>query len=214
MVMAPQVRKLALTAHVTASVGWIGALMVFFAHATVSVTSEDAAIVRAACLAMSLTAWFVILPLSIASLTTGVVQALGTAWGLLKHYWVVAKLLLTIVATVVLLSKLAPISALAQAAADMTFSTANVFQSRLSLLIHAAGGLLMLLTAASLAIYKPAGLTRFGRGNSSGARERAAAGDAPRWWKVFRAFAVGVGLLLLIMMFVGGHGPGMHLSAV
>ena len=152
MVMPPQVRKFALTAHVTASVGWIGALMVFFAHATVSVTSQDVAIVRAACLAMSLTAWLVVLPLSIASLTTGVVQALATAWGLLKHYWVVAKLVLTIVATVVLLSKLAPISALAQAAADTTFSTADVFQSRLSLLIHAAGGLVVLLAAASLAI--------------------------------------------------------------
>jgi hypothetical protein len=163
---------------------------------------------------MSLTAWFVILPLSIASLTSGLVQALGTAWGLLKHYWVLAKLLLTIVATVVLLSKLAPISALAQAAADINFSTADIFQSRLSLLIHAAGGLVVLLAAASVAIYKSAGLTRFGISDASPASKEAAPADSPRWWKVFKVLAVGFGLLLLIMMLIGGHGPGMHLSAV
>lgn len=46
MVMTPQVRKLALTTHVTASVGWVGALMVFFVHAIVSLTSQDTTVVR------------------------------------------------------------------------------------------------------------------------------------------------------------------------
>lgn len=50
--------------------------------------------VRAAALAMGLTAWFVILPLSLAALTTGLVQALGTAWGSFRHYWILFKLLL------------------------------------------------------------------------------------------------------------------------
>jgi hypothetical protein len=51
--MTPQVRKLALSAHVTASVGWVGALAVFLAHALVSLSSEDSHIVRAADLAMA-----------------------------------------------------------------------------------------------------------------------------------------------------------------
>ena len=38
--------------------------------------------------AMGLTAWFVILPLSLVALTTGLVQVLGTAWGLFPHYWI------------------------------------------------------------------------------------------------------------------------------
>src|ERR687892_1756328 len=123
MTLTPPLRKLTLTAHVTASVGWIGALAVFLAHAVASLISQDVQMVRAASLAMGLAAWFVILPLSLASLITGLVQALGTAWGLFRHYWVLFKLLLTTVATIVLLLKLQPISDLFTAASEATFST-------------------------------------------------------------------------------------------
>jgi len=68
MTMTPALRKLTLTTHVTASVGWLGALAVFLAHAIASLFSQDEQTVRAASLAMGLTAWFVILPLSLASL--------------------------------------------------------------------------------------------------------------------------------------------------
>ena len=108
--MSPSLRKLVLTAHVLSSVGWVGALAVFLAHSIVGILSQDIQLVRAACVAMALTAWFVILPFSLASFVTGLVQALGTAWGLLQHYWVAAKLLLTAVATAVLLLKLGPIA--------------------------------------------------------------------------------------------------------
>ena len=63
--MTPSLRKLALTTHITASVGWLGALAVFLAHAIANLISQDPQMVRAACLAMGLTAWFVILPLSV-----------------------------------------------------------------------------------------------------------------------------------------------------
>ena len=84
--MPPSLRKLMLTTHVTASVGWVGALGVFLAHAVVSVASADAQRVRAACIAMGLSAWLVIFPLSLVSLVTGIVQALCTAFGLIRHY--------------------------------------------------------------------------------------------------------------------------------
>lgn len=50
-------------------------------------TSQDAQLDRAAHLAMELTALFVIVPLAFASLLTGLVQALGTTWGLFRDYW-------------------------------------------------------------------------------------------------------------------------------
>jgi len=68
MTMTPSIRKLALTAHVTASLGWLGALAVFLAHALASLLSQDEQTVRAASLAMGIAAWFVILPLSLAAL--------------------------------------------------------------------------------------------------------------------------------------------------
>lgn len=196
MILTASVRKLTLVAHVTASVGWFGALAVFFAHALAGLLADDEQIVRAAALAMGLAAWFVILPLSLASLATGLVQALGTAWGLFRHYWIAFKLLLTVVATLVLLLKLAPIDALADAASAATFSSADLMGLRTSLTIHAGGGLLVLLAATVLAIYKPAG--------SIGSP------NVPRWVKVVGVAAAVLVVLVVAMIAGGGHGPGAH----
>ena len=107
--MTPGVRKFALTTHVTSSVGWLGAIAAFLALALGGLASSDAQMVRAAYLAMEFITWFVIVPLCVASLITGLVQSLGTAWGLFRHYWVVAKLGLTVVATAILLVHTQPI---------------------------------------------------------------------------------------------------------
>jgi hypothetical protein len=56
MTMRPRLRKFALTAHVTSSVGWLGAVAGFLALAVAGLTSQDAQMVRAAYLAMDLTA--------------------------------------------------------------------------------------------------------------------------------------------------------------
>ena len=103
MQMTAGVRRIALTTHVTSSVGWLGAVASFLALAMAGVMSNDSQLVRAAYLAMHLTTWFVIVPLSIASLATGLINAAGTPWGPFRHYWVVTKLLLTVLATIILL---------------------------------------------------------------------------------------------------------------
>ena len=105
MVMTPGLRKFALATHVTSSVGWVGAVAAFLALAIAGIGSQDAQIVRAAYLAMHLITWFVIVPLSFAALSTGIAQSLGTSWGLFEHYWVVTKLLLTVLATIILLTR-------------------------------------------------------------------------------------------------------------
>jgi hypothetical protein len=215
MTMTPSIRKLTLTAHIVASVGWLGALAVFFAHALASLMSQDEQIVRAASLAMGLTAWFVIVPLSLGSLITGLVQALGTAWGLVRHYWIVFKLLLTTVATIVLLLKLEPIGYLADAAAQVAFSSADLVGLRMSLMAHAAGGLLVLLAAATLAVYKPAGITRYGvrkqrQRDNAEVQASVVLASAPRWAKVLGLIVIALILLVGMMMLVGGHGPGAH----
>jgi hypothetical protein len=216
MNMTAPLRKLVLTAHVSASGGWLGALAVFLTHALASLISQDEQVVRAVSVAMGITAWFVILPLSLASLTTGLVQALGTAWGLFRHYWILFKLLLTTVATVVLLLKLGPISYLAEMAAGTTFSSAGLIGLRTSLMVHAVGGLVVLLTAATLAIYKPQGMTRYGlrkRREQGAARAESHPGSAtgtPGWVKVFGAIVI-ILILMAGLMFLGGrHGPGAH----
>jgi uncharacterized membrane protein len=152
MGMTPRVRKLALTAHVVASVGWLGAVAAFLALAVAALTSEDPQTIRSMNNAMKLSGWSVLVPLSVASLLTGLVQSLGTAWGLFRHYWVVTKLVLNVLATAVLLLYMRTLSDLA----DLT-------QSSPSPVLHSGAALLLLVTATVLAVYKPRGLTRYGR---------------------------------------------------
>lgn len=160
--MPPALRRLALTAHVTASVGWLGSVAVFLALAVTGLTRDDAEMVRAAYLAMDVAA-DVVVPLALASLATGLVQSLGTHWGLVRHYWVVVKLVVTVVAVVVLLLQVGSIDHVAGLAAHTTFGETDAHDARVSLAVHAGAGLLVLLVPLVLSIYKPRGLTRYGR---------------------------------------------------
>jgi hypothetical protein len=103
MTFAPALRRLTLTTHVTSSVGWVGAVVVFLALAAIGLASSDERTVRGAYLVMAPAAWFVLVPLAHASLFSGLVLSLGTPWGLFRHYWVVLKFAITVFATVILL---------------------------------------------------------------------------------------------------------------
>jgi hypothetical protein len=160
--MTSGLRKFALTAHVTSSVGLLGAVAGFLALSIAGLTSQDSQTVRAAYLAMELIAWFTIVPLAFASLLTGLVQSLGTTWGLFRHYWVLIKLLLTIIITIVLLLKMELIGYVAGVAAETTLSSTDLRAARTELVVHAAAGLLVLLVPVALSLYKPRGVTRYG----------------------------------------------------
>jgi len=86
--MTPRLRKFAFTAHITISIGWLGAVVAYLALAIAGLTSQDAQTVRAAYLSMELIGWFVIVPFSLVALFSGLVQSLGTQWGLFRHYWI------------------------------------------------------------------------------------------------------------------------------
>ncbi|MBT2398760.1 hypothetical protein [Streptomyces sp. ISL-100] len=159
----PRLRKLTLTLHVTASVGWLGAVAVFLALAIAGLTSSAPQTVRGAYLAMDVVGWYVIVPFSVASLLTGAVQSLGTVWGLLRHHWVIAKLLITVIATLLLLVHMQPVGHLADAAARAALAGGELEGMRIQLIADAAAALLVLLTAAALSVFKPRGVTRYGR---------------------------------------------------
>jgi hypothetical protein len=159
--MPPRLRKFALAAHLTLSVGWIGAVAAYIALDVAAATSQDTQTLRAAYLAMELIARDVIVPLAIASLLTGLVMSVGTRWGLFRHYWVLISLLLTIVATAVLLSETQTISYLADKAADPTTS-GDELRALGGTLGHSVGGTVVLLVVLVLNVYKPQGMTRYG----------------------------------------------------
>lgn len=71
----------------------LGAIATFLALAIAGLSSEDDEIVRSIYVAMDMIARTVIVPLVFASLATGLIQSLGTTWGLFRHFRVLAKLL-------------------------------------------------------------------------------------------------------------------------
>jgi hypothetical protein len=135
-------------------------VIVFLALAVVGLTSQDAQTVRGAYLVMEPAAWFVLVPLALGSLLTGIVQSLGTEWGLFRHYWVLFKLLITVFATIVLLIYMETFSFMAGVAADPSADLGVVRNA--SPRLHAALALLVLLVATVLGVYKPRGMTRYG----------------------------------------------------
>jgi hypothetical protein len=175
--MAPAIRKFALTVHVTTSVGWLGAVVSFLALAIAGLTSHSVQTPRAAYLAMDMITWFAIVPFCTASLVSGIVESVGTPWGLFKHYWVLFKLLLTVVATGILLLHTQPISYIADVAARTTLSGAHLVQLRIQLAADAGAAVIVLLVTTALAVYKPRGVTPWsartvtGSVNDAGASE-------------------------------------------
>jgi hypothetical protein len=161
--MSRGVRRLAQTAHVVASVGWFGAVAAFLALAVMGLTSSDAQLVRAAYVAMEVIGWAVIVPFALASLLTGIVSSMGTAWGLVRHYWVVAKLLITVPSTILLLVHMPPVSYVASVAANATLSSTDHAQLRIQFVAQAAAAMFVLLVATVLSVYKPRGRTPYGR---------------------------------------------------
>ncbi|WP_406502820.1 hypothetical protein [Streptomyces sp. NBC_01602] len=183
MAMTPRPRKVALTAHITASVGWLGAVAVFLALAVAGLTGQDAQTARSAYIAMGLTGWFVIVPLCFASLLTGVVSSLGTTWGLVRYYWVVVKLVITALSTVVLLVHMQPVSYIAGIAAGADWSSGALDGLRTQLVIQSGAAVLVLLVATALSVYKPQGRTRYGQRKQYEQRTLSRATDAaaPTW---------------------------------
>lgn len=159
MQLGPGARRFVLTAHIASSVGWLGAVVCFLVLSVVAITSEAPTTVRAIYVAMEPMGWWVLVPLSLLSLGTGLVQSLGTRWGLLRHYWVVSKLVINVAASAVLLlymQTLDHLAGLASADADL-----DALRSP-SPVLHSAAALVLLVVATVLSVYKPKGLTRRG----------------------------------------------------
>lgn len=167
MTMSPRLRKLALATHLTSAVGWIGAVFTYLALGVAAVTNQDPQTVRSAWIAMELTGWYVIVPLAVASLLTGLVMALGTTWGLFRHYWVLFSLVLTVFATIVVLVHMPTVSAVTDFA--QSADPAQLTQLGGDLL-HPGLGLVLLLVIQILNVYKPRGLTPYGRRKRDGER--------------------------------------------
>jgi hypothetical protein len=178
--MTPDLRKLALTAHITFSVGWLGAVAAYLAVAAASLVSRDAQVVPSGYATMELTGWYVIVPLSLAALLSRLVQAVGTEWGFFRYYWILVKLVLTVGAVTILLLHMPAVGRRSGDVAEV---------------VHAGAGLVVLLVTTTLSVYKPWGRT--GRGASTDRR-----------WGLYVLLATVGAVLLLVALHLAGGGGG------
>ena len=213
--MTPTVRKLTITAHVVFSVGWLGAVAACLVLSIAGLTSHDPEVVRGAYLSMDLISRFVIIPLCFAALITGLLQALGTPWGLFRYYWIVMKFGLAVFATIALLIHQFAVMAMAakrvSGAAVETLFSADFSALKTELVRAPSLAIVLLLLATSLGVYKPWGLTRYGRRKRQEQRkvQPQPNNETPLGVKIFYA-VIGVLVLVVVALHLTGHGFSSH----
>ena len=216
--MTPRFQKITLLAHITFSVGWFGAVVPYLALAIAALTSREEQMVRAACRSMELIGWFVIVPFSLAALLSGLVQSLGTHWGLFRHWWIAAKLVLTVVAVLILFQHMRDVSRVSLMAKEGILSSADLRPE----LIHSAGGLLVLLAVMTLSVFKPWGMTPYGRrvsptssvsrpsGNTTPVHQPVVAALKSQWPRIVGYHAIGLLVLFVVVHIAIPHIAGLH----
>lgn len=163
--VSPRVYKLLLTVHIMTSVGWLGVILAKLALALAAAAAESAETAHGLLVGVNaINVAFA--PASTGAIVSGVLLALGTRWGVVRYYWVVAKIVLTVgvFGTAVQL-----VPRLLELRIDEPMLL-GVPWAPAVLVIFAALHLLMLGAATVLGVYKPWGMTWFARqSNPSGA---------------------------------------------
>lgn len=157
-------RRTTLTVHIIAAGAWVGIDVIV---AVLVLTGYFSADVTVRSLAYRALATFVVWPMLAAgliSLVSGIALGLGTRWGLLRHWWVAVKLALNLVLCTLILAVLQPgMDEVSRYGQDLL--TGQPDPSRVSsLFFPPAVSLTALALATVLAVFKPWGRTRSGRG--------------------------------------------------
>jgi uncharacterized membrane protein len=89
-------RRATLVVHVTSSACWLGLTLGLLSLAVTAITTGSDPMVEAACRAMKVFTDWLVIPLALLTLLSGLLLSLGTPWGLARHRWVYAKFWLTL----------------------------------------------------------------------------------------------------------------------
>lgn len=157
--LTPAARKAVLVLHIVSGIGWMGVDIALLVLLITARTTNDAALAISGFNAIGMIVPMAVPPLSLSILVTGIILGLGTRWGLVRYWWVLVKLLLSLVMTVLVFVSLVP------AVSSMTILSATTISAdavRASLgtlptmlLFPPIVSFLMLGVAAILSIFKP-----------------------------------------------------------
>ena len=152
MRLPPRWRKLVLTAHVITAVGWLGVDLVLLTFGVSGLAGADPELVYPA---QSYIGRMLFTPLSALVWLIGVVNALFTPWGLVKHWWVVVKLLVTTLMLGLVVFLLYP--SLAEAG---SLAAELPRRDRINMVVAPSVSTSLLIFATVLSTYKPWGRVR------------------------------------------------------
>ena len=166
-------RKGLLSLHIITSVGLLGSDA---AVLVLSIAGARGAAPPSVYPPAALLGQWLILPLSVASLATGVALGLLTPWGVLRYYWTSLKLALNSAGLVLAWLVLLPSLDRAADQAHTALSTGLPAGDRLGLVRDSAAAMTVLVVTVLLSVYKPFGRLKLGRVTPG----RSACGG-PRW---------------------------------
>ncbi|WP_086173081.1 DUF2269 family protein [Streptomyces pharetrae] len=169
MTLSRPARRALLVVHVTASAGWLGLTLGLLALGITATTSGSAQAVAASVRSMKLFADWLLLPAAFLTLLSGLVLALGTAWGLARHRWVYTKFWLTLATTTATVLALRP--GVTEAVAAV--SGGRPLPDAGDVLFGPVVSLSAYLFMTAISVLKPWGPTRRGR------KRRAVSGRTP-----------------------------------
>ncbi|WP_030780126.1 hypothetical protein [Streptomyces sp. NRRL S-920] len=99
MKLSRPARRATLVVHVVGAACWLGLTLGLVALALTAITTDSAVAVEAAVRSMKVFADWLVLPLALLTLGSGLLLSLGTQWGLARHRWVYTKFWLTLATT-------------------------------------------------------------------------------------------------------------------
>ncbi|MGP3999983.1 DUF2269 domain-containing protein [Streptomyces sp. 8N706] len=177
MQLSRPARRATLVVHVCASVGWLGLTTGLLVLGITAVGTGSAATAEAAYRSMKIFGDWLVVPVSLLSLVSGVVLALGTPWGLARHRWVLTKFWITlaaVIASIVALRSHIDDAAAAVAAGLPVGATAT------DLVVAPSVATAAYLFATAISVLKPWGLTRRGQRARDTARSPAVGNSGRR----------------------------------
>jgi hypothetical protein len=157
--LTPAVRKTLLALHIVLGIGWMGVDIALLVLLITARTTDDATLAVSGFNAIRMIVPVAVPPLSLGILATGLLLGLGTPWGLVRYWWVLIKLILSGVMTVLVFTSLVPeVSSMAILAA--TTGSADAVRASLGdlptqLLFPPVVSFAMLGIATFLSIFKP-----------------------------------------------------------
>jgi ferredoxin-NADP reductase len=154
-------RKVWLTLHIGVGVGWLGVALGMLVLSIVGMTADGPELRHNAYALVETFDRALAIPSVFLAIITGSVVSLGTPWGLVRHRWVLAKLIIALSLPILAILEGGWSQTLTERTEDPTAEPGGTG----ILLVGALAVFVALLwTATILSVFKPGGRTRWGRG--------------------------------------------------